>query len=66
MENVPPVYVDIILDPYLMNVFPKSLMPTAIYIVVLAVGAWILGKWVSTWLLDVQKQDEVGKTKKET
>ena len=66
MENVPPVYVDIILDPYLMNVFPKSLMPTAIYIVVLAVGAWILGKWVSTWLLDVQKQDEVGKTKKES
>jgi hypothetical protein len=66
MENVPPVYVDVILDPFLMNVFPKSLVPTAIYIVVLAVGAWVLGKWVSAWILNIQKQDEVEKEKKDS
>jgi hypothetical protein len=66
MKNVPDVYVDIILDPYLGNVFPKSLVPTAIYIVVLAVGAWFLGKWVSAWLLDVQRQDNIDKKKKES
>ncbi|EME47445.1 hypothetical protein DOTSEDRAFT_69389 [Dothistroma septosporum NZE10] len=37
-----PVDVDIILDPYLLNVFPASLLSTAIYLVVLAVGGWYL------------------------
>lgn len=40
MENVPPVYIDVILDPYVLNVFPRSLVPTAVYILILAVGSW--------------------------
>ena len=40
MQSPPPVDVDIILDPYLANVFPKSLLPTAVYIICLAVGSW--------------------------
>lgn len=42
MQNVPPVHVDIILDPYLWNVLPQSLLPTALYIVILALGSiWL-------------------------
>jgi hypothetical protein len=33
MRHPQPVDVDIILDPYLANIFPASLLPTAIYIV---------------------------------
>lgn len=40
MQSPPPVDVDIILDPYLANVFPKSLLPTAAYIICLAVSSW--------------------------
>jgi hypothetical protein len=49
MEHVPPVFVDIILDPYLFNVFPRSLAPTAAYIVLLAIGSWYLSKYISEW-----------------
>ena len=42
MRHPPPVDVDIILDPYLANVFPQSLVPTAGYITVLAAGSWFL------------------------
>lgn len=42
MSNPPPVNLDIILDSYVFNVFPKSLGPTAAYIGVLAVGAWFV------------------------
>lgn len=46
MENVPPVHVDLILDPYLLNIFPQSLGPTAVYIAVVAVLAWYLSGWI--------------------
>lgn len=41
-----PVDVDIILDPYLANIFPASLVPTAIYILVLAVLAFFISGWI--------------------
>ncbi|KAJ5787065.1 hypothetical protein N7457_002055 [Penicillium paradoxum] len=46
MQNVPPVAVDIILDPFLFNVFPRSLVPTAGWIVLVALLAVVLGRWV--------------------
>ncbi|KAG9665631.1 hypothetical protein KCU95_g14253, partial [Aureobasidium melanogenum] len=46
MQHPPPVYVDIILDPYLLNIFPQSLLPTAAYILVLAVASWFLSGFV--------------------
>ncbi len=49
MEYIPPVFVDIILDPYLFNVFPRSLVPTAAYIVLLTIGSWYLSKYISEW-----------------
>lgn len=44
MENVPPVLVDVILDPYLLNVFPRSLVPTAGWIAVVAGFAWVVAR----------------------
>ncbi|KAL1311098.1 hypothetical protein AAFC00_001305 [Neodothiora populina] len=46
MQNPPPVKVDIILDPYLFNIFPQSLLPTAGYIAVLAVGASLISQYI--------------------
>ncbi|CAG8890660.1 unnamed protein product [Penicillium egyptiacum] len=45
MQNVPPVAVDLILDPFLFNVFPRSLVPTAGWIVLVAVLALVIGRW---------------------
>lgn len=64
MKRVPPVHVDIILDPFLFNVFPKSLVPTAIYITLLAIGAWFLSKFVSTYILRLQEHDVEPEKKK--
>jgi len=50
MQEVPPVYVDIILDPFIMNIVPRSLIPTAAYIIVLAIGSWFLAKSVNRWI----------------
>lgn len=46
MEDVPDVHVDLILDPYILNVFPQSLVPTAGYILVIAIIAWFLQGWI--------------------
>lgn len=46
MENVPPVLADVILDPFLWNVFPRSLVPTAGYVCVVATVAVLLARWV--------------------
>jgi hypothetical protein len=57
MKDVPPVYVDIILDPFIFNVLPRSLLPTAAYIVLLAIGGWYLAKYISGWFENLAKQD---------
>ncbi|KAF7167963.1 hypothetical protein CNMCM5623_001157 [Aspergillus felis] len=46
MENVPPVLADVILDPFLWNVFPRSLVPTAGYVCLVATVAVLLARWV--------------------
>jgi hypothetical protein len=63
MENVPPVFVDIILDPYLFNVLPRSLVPTVGYILLLAIGGWYLSKYIGRWIEDLTRED-VGAVKK--
>ncbi|KAH9898719.1 hypothetical protein F4778DRAFT_193347 [Xylariomycetidae sp. FL2044] len=53
MRHVPPVHVDIILDPFVgFNVLPRSLVPTVGYIMLVAAVSWFLGRRISTWLLD--------------
>lgn len=46
MSIVPPIHVDLILDPYILNVFPQSLLPTAGYIGAIAVLAFFLAGWI--------------------
>ncbi|KAL2130526.1 hypothetical protein VTI74DRAFT_6267 [Chaetomium olivicolor] len=53
MSHVPPVYVDIILDPFLFNVLPRSVAGTACYIVVVAVAAWFLAGRIAGWISGV-------------
>jgi hypothetical protein len=57
MENVPAVYVDIILDPYIFNIFPRSLVPTAAYITLLAIGSWYLAKYINQWVQNLAIHD---------
>ena len=51
MKNVPPVHADVILDRYLLNVFPKSLLPTGLYLVIIGVVGWFLSGWFWDFLV---------------
>ncbi|KAI0124836.1 hypothetical protein BJ170DRAFT_478038 [Xylariales sp. AK1849] len=53
MDEVPPVFVDIILDPFIFNVLPRSLLPTVGYIIVVAILSWFLAQRISTWICAV-------------
>lgn len=69
MQAVPPVAADVILDPFLWNVFPRSLVPTAgwigvVSLVALGVGWWIAGE-LGRVLVDARRAREVGVDKKE-
>jgi hypothetical protein len=57
MGNVPPVLVEIILDPYIFNAIPRSLVPTIGYIVVLVAGSWFLAKYISGWIQNLGRGD---------
>lgn len=64
MKHVPPVHIDLILDPYLLNIFPQSLLSTAGYIVVIAVVAWFLSAWIYQQLSFVVAKHKVSAGKK--
>lgn len=66
MENVPPVHVDVILDPYLLNIFPQSLLPTAGYLVIVAIIGWFLSGWIYNNLIHPLMPREPEKTVKKT
>lgn len=61
MSNVPPVYVDIILDPYVFNLLPRSLLPTIGYIVAVAVLSWFLAWRVADRVRTVAMGPDRGK-----
>ncbi|KAK4152041.1 hypothetical protein C8A00DRAFT_44858 [Chaetomidium leptoderma] len=50
MSNVPPVDVDVILDPFLYNVLPRSIAGTAIYIVGVAIVGFLLAGMIASSL----------------
>jgi hypothetical protein len=58
MEHVPSVFVDLILDPYLMNVLPQSLVPTGVYLIIVAISSWFLANYIAKWLHTVARTDE--------
>ena len=55
MKNPSPVFVDIILDPFILNVFPRSLVPTAGYITIVAIGSFFVARFMSRFLARVAK-----------
>ena len=63
MQNPPPVFVDIILDPYLFNIVPRSLLPTAVYIIILAVGGWYIAKYISAFIQSIARPGYVAEKK---
>lgn len=69
MRDVPPVAVDVILDPFLWNVFPRSLVPTAGWIAIVAVVALVVARWVAGELgrviVDARRARQVRVDKKE-
>ena len=60
MEHVPPVLVDVILDPFLGNVFPRSLVPTAGWILVVAAVALFVGWYVTGYFQQAVLVAEMG------
>lgn len=50
MLNPDPVDVELILDPFLLNVLPESLLPVVAMIVLVAVAGWFLSGWMVQWL----------------
>ncbi|USW50119.1 Putative F-box domain, GPI-Mannosyltransferase II co-activator, Pga1 [Septoria linicola] len=58
MVHPTPVDVDIILDPYLGNIFPASLVSTAVYIAVLAVLAFFLSGQI--WSMSTPSSSHTG------
>ncbi|KAI1492860.1 hypothetical protein F5X96DRAFT_319383 [Biscogniauxia mediterranea] len=53
MQHVPPVHVDIILDPFIFNLLPRSLVPTVAYIIAVALVSWFTAQRISTWIRHV-------------
>ncbi|KAF2084701.1 hypothetical protein K490DRAFT_17936, partial [Saccharata proteae CBS 121410] len=53
MNSPPDVKVDVILDPFILNVLPRSLAPTGVYIVVVAVVAWFLSGVIARFISSV-------------
>ncbi|KAK2590800.1 hypothetical protein QQS21_011505 [Conoideocrella luteorostrata] len=53
MSNPRPVLVDLILDPFLLNVLPQSLLPTAGYLILLCITTWFMAQWIATGLRSV-------------
>lgn len=48
-----------VLDPFVFNILPKSLLPTGAYIVILAVGAWFLSELVWQQLHRISQNKDV-------
>lgn len=63
MSNPPPVLVDLILDPFLLNVLPQSLLATVGYVVVVAVASLFIARWIATSLQSLAEPKDSGDKK---
>ena len=64
MKDPPPVLVDLILDPYLYNVLPRSLVPTVGYITLVAIATWFVARLVTSMLSNVAAEPLASESKK--
>ncbi|KAI9725497.1 MAG: hypothetical protein M1828_003168 [Chrysothrix sp. TS-e1954] len=54
MQYPPPIETDIVLDPFILNVLPRSLYKTAIYLSVLAIISWLVAALVWRFLASIR------------
>ncbi|KAK8212737.1 hypothetical protein IWZ01DRAFT_434114 [Phyllosticta capitalensis] len=54
MDEPPDVKAEIILDPYILNVVPRSLVPTGIYLIACTIGAWFVASLLVGWLTSIE------------
>ncbi|KFA61124.1 hypothetical protein S40285_02187 [Stachybotrys chlorohalonatus IBT 40285] len=59
MHSPPPVLVDLILDPFLFNIVPLSLIPTAGYLVLVAIVSWFVARRIANWLQSIAQSSEL-------
>ena len=64
MSNVPPVYVDIILDPFYLNVLPRSLAPVGFFIVLVAVISYFIARQAVSWIQALAVHKKAAEDKK--
>ncbi|KAF4984637.1 hypothetical protein FZEAL_213 [Fusarium zealandicum] len=64
MKEPPPVLVDLILDPYLFNLVPRSLAPTAGYLVLVGLVAWFVARAIASKLQSIAVTAETADKKK--
>lgn len=53
MRDPPPVLVDLILDPYLYNLIPRSLVPTIGFLVLVGLVGWFVARSVASKLQSI-------------
>lgn len=53
MAKVEHVRADLILDPFLLNALPRSLLPTVFYIKGVSIMAWLLSRVILIWIQPV-------------
>lgn len=53
MRDPPPVLVDLILDPYLYNLIPRSLVPTIGFLALVGLVAWFVARSVASKLQSI-------------
>lgn len=71
MRRPEPVLADVILDPFVLNVLPRTLLPTVGYVVFVAAASWVLAArllmpWVRGLMVDGGGgQDDAGREERE-
>lgn len=71
MRRPEPVLADVILDPFVLNVLPRTLLPTVGYVVLVAAASWVLAArllmpWVRGLMVDGGGgQDDAGREERE-
>lgn len=59
MDHPEPVLVDLILDPFVFNILPRTLVPTVGFVVLVALVSWVLGvQVVRPWLTALVEADD--------
>lgn len=60
MQHPEPVLADVILDPFLLNVLPRTLLPTVGYVVFVAAASWVLAtRFLMPWVRGLMDEDNV-------